>query len=534
MLSGKNILIILFIIFAANFILRLILISDSNLWYDEVFSVYQSQKDISLIKEISRSDIAPPFYYYILHFWMQLFGIGENSVRILSILFMSIAAAFLFFMAYKYFGFDTAIFTSVLFFSSNQIFFYAQEARTYSLLILLAIVSSHLFFKLIDKPKIIYVLLLGVINWAAVYSHYFFILLIAIQLGISIVSGKGKTVIYFILSIIITLIIFNTWLLRIKEVVIHGSTTSFDSTPTISDFLSILFELLNGKLVFIILIIPFVIGVYFFLKKISFRNDYSIIIKLTYLIAWGFLPLIFVFATGSKGIMFIPRYFLFSIPGILILFSFFILQIHKKRIVIYSLIALIGLCSLFSIQYKISKGYDFRGTSSFIKSIKDENTLVILEIAGTYPGFTYYFDRGIFKNYREMGINLLKNNILPKDDTTNLTNEMITGYYKIILAQTFRDESSEVFAFFNKRYQSENSFRQFPDILITVFENPHKELLSKDYFQTQDKKQIEIYRKKVYNSSSWLKQIQTDALNQNIPFDTILNKNIVWVLNQNY
>jgi len=50
-----------------------------SLWYDEGFSVYLARMSLGEITARTASDIHPPFYYYLLHFWVKAFGSTEFS-----------------------------------------------------------------------------------------------------------------------------------------------------------------------------------------------------------------------------------------------------------------------------------------------------------------------------------------------------------------------------------------------------------------------------------------------------------------------
>jgi mannosyltransferase len=46
----------------------------SALWLDEALTVDRARLPISRIADSVKHDGAPPLYYYLLHFWMRLFG----------------------------------------------------------------------------------------------------------------------------------------------------------------------------------------------------------------------------------------------------------------------------------------------------------------------------------------------------------------------------------------------------------------------------------------------------------------------------
>jgi len=66
--------------------LRFYRLDAQSLWADEGNSVSLSGRSLDLITAGAAHDIHPPLYYYLLHFWMRVFGNSEFSVRALSAL----------------------------------------------------------------------------------------------------------------------------------------------------------------------------------------------------------------------------------------------------------------------------------------------------------------------------------------------------------------------------------------------------------------------------------------------------------------
>ena len=46
----------------------------SALWLDEALTVNRARLPLSQIAGSVKQDGAPPLYYYLLHFWMRIFG----------------------------------------------------------------------------------------------------------------------------------------------------------------------------------------------------------------------------------------------------------------------------------------------------------------------------------------------------------------------------------------------------------------------------------------------------------------------------
>ena len=56
----------------------------SDLWLDEALTVNISRLPLGQIPGALRHDGSPPLFYFLLHFWMELFGTSDRAVRALS------------------------------------------------------------------------------------------------------------------------------------------------------------------------------------------------------------------------------------------------------------------------------------------------------------------------------------------------------------------------------------------------------------------------------------------------------------------
>src|SRR5438477_307808 len=128
-------------------------LTDSCLWFDEIFSVHAAEHSWSTIFPFVAQDlIHPPLYYLLLKGWIALGGESFFWLRTLSVL---IAAVGLipFLLLCKIFKLRSgAILLSVFLIAVNgPLIKYSQEVRMYSLMMCLSLFSFWLFARFVRQ-----------------------------------------------------------------------------------------------------------------------------------------------------------------------------------------------------------------------------------------------------------------------------------------------------------------------------------------------------------------------------------------------
>jgi len=152
----------------------------SDLWLDEALSVNISRLPYGDIPEWLRHDGAPPLYYYLLHYWMKLFGTTDLAVRSLSGIFSAATLPLAWFCA-KRFGYRSVAWIAVLVLAASPYaFVYATSARMYSLETLLVFAGILAVRRAFERPSLGRVALVGVLMAILLYTHYWSLYLIAV------------------------------------------------------------------------------------------------------------------------------------------------------------------------------------------------------------------------------------------------------------------------------------------------------------------------------------------------------------------
>ncbi len=125
-------------IVALGLALRLIGIGQS-LGGDEYFSLYWLHEGLEYVQGPGRLvEGNPPLFYTLLFGWIRMFGLGEASVRLPSVLASALTIAVVFELGRALADRRAGLIAAALFALNPVQVFYAQEARSYGLQVLLA------------------------------------------------------------------------------------------------------------------------------------------------------------------------------------------------------------------------------------------------------------------------------------------------------------------------------------------------------------------------------------------------------------
>jgi len=153
----------------------------SALWLDEAQTVAIAHLPLGQMPEALRHDGAPPLFYVTLHAWMKVFGTGNLSVRFLPGLF-AVGALPLAWLAGRRLGGTRVAWAAVLLLASSPFAVrYADEARMYSLVVLLVLVGYLALDELLKRPESARAALgVGLVTGALLLTHYWSLYLLVV------------------------------------------------------------------------------------------------------------------------------------------------------------------------------------------------------------------------------------------------------------------------------------------------------------------------------------------------------------------
>lgn len=468
---------------------KVLFIGKTGIGGDECFSAYIAQFPVPRIISVLSHGDNPPLWEIILHYWIQLFGINEVSLRIPSLIFSVLTVVPLYFIGEKFVVKNGGLIASLLFIFSSFGLFISHEARTYSLVGFLATVSLYLFLTLIRKPeKKSFYVYLTLVNALLLFSHYLAGWVIAVQVLSFLIIGsvrRGMGVRYVLHLLGITLLFspnIPVLLERFMDSGVHG--TWIKPVNGIESLYNMLWTFSNMPLVTVCFILIFVIALFKLAiqrPKWEARSATDLVLILSF---W--VPILLSFLASFKVGFFMDRYFYFILPayflGVVLCLNYVLPR--EKRIVSSVLFLAPVALMLFTVQLDSSKmrysGFhkDTKSVAAEISTyIQADRTVIILSPPWYDKQIVYYLNRDLFETYFQAYDDaasfkepLRELDIIPLDNYRQV--ELSKPYERVVyvdIDQKEKNRNSQLFKQLNSQY---NLLREYvvADRVFFVFE----------------------------------------------------------------
>jgi mannosyltransferase len=151
-------------------------------WRDEAVTVQLLRLPFDeLLRAIPESEGTPPLYYVIAWGWTRVFADSEAGLRSLSALFGTIVVVVVYLVGQELVSRRAGIVAAFLAAVSPLLVWHAQDARSYSLLVLLSGLSFLFFLRLRRTGSPLDAIAFGLASALALATHYFAVFLIVPQ-----------------------------------------------------------------------------------------------------------------------------------------------------------------------------------------------------------------------------------------------------------------------------------------------------------------------------------------------------------------
>jgi hypothetical protein len=206
-------------------------------WIDEAFTVNTARLSVTALLAAARTDVHPPLYALLMHFWVAAFGASEFSIRLPSAIFGSLAVLWIVRLGRRWLGRDAGLAAGLLAALSVFAIHYSQEARNYALMALLTLLSMDAYER-------------GLAGWttrralgyllptiALVYSHHYgWFAILAQDVHAVLLAARARErrpwLVRWAIVQSLLLAAFAPWIPVLAGQVTHASTAFWATPPT--------------------------------------------------------------------------------------------------------------------------------------------------------------------------------------------------------------------------------------------------------------------------------------------------------------
>ncbi|MCS7077584.1 MAG: glycosyltransferase family 39 protein [Bacteroidia bacterium] len=219
-IKQNNVAFILFLV-VINLVIKSYNLYENSLHTDEVYRIQWGQRTYTEILKMSKKELNPPVYLWVLHTWIKLNKNYTDEVhsRYLSLIFSVLTTVVIFLFGKSYFNYGTGA-IAALWFSFNPIqVVYAHNISAYTMITFLFVTSlyiTHLFFIYFEHKKWRWILFAGLtlIDTMLIYTHYLVIFGLMAQFLMAIweIKRNRRAFGYYILTQILMVTFFLPWI----------------------------------------------------------------------------------------------------------------------------------------------------------------------------------------------------------------------------------------------------------------------------------------------------------------------------------
>jgi len=212
-------MILLLIILA--FALRVYQLDAKSIWFDESHSLNRASLDLASIasgKQIWGDRVAwdrthVPFYFFLLHFLIKLAGDSDFTLRFLSVIFGVLTVPLIYIMGKKLGYPRVGLWAALLATFSPFYLWYSQEARMYTLLVFLGLLSVYSLLRAIGEDKVGWYATYAVTTTAMLYTSLFSFELLTFEglIGLLAIWKRRRWVILAVFVIIALAFLPGVW-----------------------------------------------------------------------------------------------------------------------------------------------------------------------------------------------------------------------------------------------------------------------------------------------------------------------------------
>jgi len=407
-LNPTAVLIMLLIVSAA---LRFFDLGAESLWNDELSSWMQSKvQSVNEVVANAIDDVHPPGYQVFIYYFMRQFGDSEAVLRLPSAVAGVLATLLTYLLGKMLYSRSAGLTAAAIITVSWNPILYAQEARSYSILLTITLACSYFWVELVtslyEQRRARNIVILGYIASAVIacYVHYFGLLFVALQ-GIfgALILYKRPRAFFYLSSIYIAVLVFySPWIPSMLDQM-SRHREFWIPEPVFLDMLLSQFQFAYKVPSWFLLLFVVPAYVYFLvrmagysIRKVRDSVTPQAIAADVFLLMWVAAPFVaaFIQSKVSTPVM-TSRNLIILLPPLYIILSGVLWRLPWKPVgTVWALIVVVGITSstLHSFGYYDSiKKQQFREAAGFV--LENDEGIPVIAWVFHKQYFEYYFER---------------------------------------------------------------------------------------------------------------------------------------------
>jgi len=358
-------------------VLGLIRLGRPSLWIDETFTARAVRNPVSDLP--SELHI---LYYLLVKPWAAIAGTSEWALRFPSVVATAMAVAALYFLGRRVFDATTGALAALLLATNPFVVVWSHQARSYTLVIAVAIVATILLLRARDEPTPWRLLAYSAALLVALILHAFSAFLLLIPHAYLVATSPARR--RLSLAVCSALAASTPWVLVVASRDSEGGPTSWLAKPSLLEVLGT------------VAIVPGVLGVSAVLAVIGVwlvRRESQA--RALFLLIWAFGPIVASYVLSAVKPVFLDRYLIVVTPAFALLAAVTLIRARPiGRLIAVGALTFVGSLQLIGFLDQPGSanwlGQDWKAAIQTAQAGRDASQRIVAAPSWTSSALDYY------------------------------------------------------------------------------------------------------------------------------------------------
>ena len=454
---------------------------------DEAQSLWQTNLSYGALLDVVAEDVHVPLYHVVLRTWRLVLGPDIQTARQLSLVFLLMAVPVFYLVARKLLTTGWALFAVVVFSSSPFLQWYGNEARMYTMLVLVTLISQYFFLRIVRGEKTT----TAWIGYAAAavvgaYVHYFFLFVLVTQglflLGLWRRAPRGSVLRMAAVAVLVAAAL-TPWLAHFVSSGAASGTRPNLALPSSVDYSNVYAQFLfgfqsDGINRFVSSAWPLLVLAALASVRVGVRLGRTT----GYLLAAAFVPVLMAFVVSHLVTpFFLSRYMVAALPALLLLLVRFISTLSRpvaRTLAVVLLTTAVAGTVVQATNPDTPVDEDYRAAARAIEENARPQDLVVLSSPFTVYPFDYYYDGSARVTTLPVWD---RQGSIPAFDSARLAQDVdsfVEGHQYVHLLLSYdQGYEEEVFQYFEGHFERTTSYTPSPGLRLLVYRVGYSEAL---------------------------------------------------------